>query len=202
MSLPQMTDQTTLRQRLKQQRRTLPAEAAARSQARILASLQSHPWFRRARNIAAYFGSNGEIDPMPLLNRIDDPRKKLYLPVLHPLRHGQLWFCHWRPGDRLHNNRFGIPEPLPGGRCLIPARQLDLVIVPLLGFDDHCNRLGMGGGYYDRTFAFRKRHPHITRPRLLGLAHAFQRVEQLPTQPWDVALDGVISEKGVFSRQR
>lgn len=110
--------------------------------------------------------------------------------------------CRRQPGDALHNNCFGIPEPLPSIRRLIPARRLDLVTVRLLAFDDDCNRLGMGGGYHDRTFAFRKRHHRIDKPRLRGLAHAFQRVEQLPVQLWDIPPDGAIGERGVLTRRR
>lgn len=196
-----MTDQQTLRRQLKQRRRSLPAREAASAQAAILRRLRRHPWFVRARRIAAYFGSKGEVDPMPLLTQISDPRRRLYLPVLHPFRHGRLWFCAWRPGDRLHPNRFGIPEPVKRGVHIRPAQQFDLVIVPLLGFDADGNRLGMGGGFYDRTFAFRANRRHMKRPLLVGLAYEMQRVERLPVQPWDIALDAVISECRVYERR-
>ena len=89
-----MTDQQTLRRQLKQLRHSLPAREAASAQAAILRRLRRHPWFVRARRIAAYFGSNGEVDPMPLLTQISDPRRRLYLPVLHPFRHGRWMLAH------------------------------------------------------------------------------------------------------------
>ena len=94
------------------------------------------------------------------------------------------------------------PEPRICADRLIAARNLDLVIVPLLGFDSDCNRIGMGGGYYDRSFAFTRRYRHIKGPYLLGLAHESQRVEQLDAQPWDIALDAVITEQNLYVRQR
>ena len=84
---------------------------------------------------------------------------------------------------------------------MIAARNLDLVIVPLLGFDQDCNRIGMGGGYYDRSFAFRRRFKHVKRPYLLGVAHEAQRVERIKAQPWDVSLDAVVTEKNLYCRK-
>ena len=75
------------------------------------------------------------------------------------------------------------------------ARQLDVVIAPLVAFDESLNRLGMGGGYYDRTFAFRKRARVLRRPVLIGVAYSFQRVDRLQPENWDVPLDVVITEK-------
>ncbi|MCB1722769.1 MAG: 5-formyltetrahydrofolate cyclo-ligase [Gammaproteobacteria bacterium] len=195
-----MTDQQALRRRLKQLRRSLPTRQAIQAQNRVLHRLQRHTWFRRAQRVAGYVGSNGEIDPMPLLARVAGRNKRVYLPVLHPFREGRLWFCEWRPGDHLHPNRFGIAEPTRRGAHMRPARALDLVIVPMLGFDEACNRLGMGGGYYDRTFAFRLRPQRTRRPLLLGVAYEFQRVERLDPQRWDVALDAIVTERRLYRR--
>ena len=203
MSLPSpkpMTDQQTLRRHLKQARRGLNPDAAARAQRATLQRLRQLPCYRRARRIAAYVGSGGEIDPLPLLSAATHQRKRVYLPVLHPFRPGRLWFCRWQPGERLVPNRYGIPEPVRRRDHILPARRLDLVIVPLLGFDTACNRLGMGGGYYDRTFAFLNQRRHIHRPLLIGLAHELQCVESLDPQPWDVSLDVVVTAQRIYRR--
>ena len=203
MSLPSpmpMIDVQTLRRHLKQARRSLGPDEAARTQRAALQRLQQLPCFRRARRIAGYVGSNGEIDPLPLLDAATRQGKWVYLPVLHPFRPGRLWFCGWRPGERLLPNRYGIPEPVRRRDHILPARRLDLVIVPLLGFDTACNRIGMGGGYYDRTLAFRLQRRHIHRPLLIGLAHELQCVESLDPQPWDVPLDVVITAHRVCRR--
>lgn len=98
-------------------------------------------------------------------------------------------------------NRFGIPEPPITSGGLLPARQLDLVLVPLLGFDDECNRLGMGGGFYDRTFAFLRFRRHLRRPFLLGFADEAQHVPSLPAKPWDVRLDAVVTNHALMKRR-
>jgi len=79
-----------------------------------------------------------------------------------------------------------------------PLAALDIALVPLVAFDDYGRRLGMGGGYYDRTFAYLRHREHWRRPKLIGVAFEFQRVAELPAQPWDVPLDGIITEKGLL----
>lgn len=111
------------------------------------------------------------------------------------LRKNRLLFAPWDDSSDWEENRYGIPEPLCRHRDLLTPRQLDVVVVPLVAFDDSLNRLGMGGGYYDRTFAFRKRAGALRRPLLIGVAYSFQRVDALQAQSWDVPLDVVITEK-------
>jgi len=202
MSLPtpSMNEQFALRQRLKRARLALSARAQKKAAAAATARILKHPRFRRARRIAGYFGSKGELNPVPLMQRAAELDKQCYLPVLHPFRKGQLWFCRWRPGERLILNRFDIPEPVVHADRLIAARDLDLVIVPLLGFDAQCHRLGMGGGYYDRSFAFTRRLKHIPGPFMLGFAHESQRVDRLHTQPWDIALHAIVTEQRLYCR--
>jgi 5-formyltetrahydrofolate cyclo-ligase len=193
-----MTDKQALRLHLKRTRAALSprqrSEAAAAAVLRVLRM----PQFRRADRIAAFCGSNGELDPLPLLQHAADLKRQCFLPVLHPFRPGRLWFTRWRPGDRLVRNRFGIPEPLIGPDKLVAARRLDLVIVPLLGFDDECHRLGMGGGFYDRSFAFVRRLKRARRPFLLGFAHDSQKVDHLQVQPWDIRLDAVATDRDLY----
>jgi 5-formyltetrahydrofolate cyclo-ligase len=123
--------------------------------------------------------------------------KRCYLPVLHPFAGPALWFCEWRPGDPLVPNRFAIPEPIVTRRTLRTARELDFLLVPLVAFDNAGSRLGMGGGYYDRTLAYLRLRDHWRRPRVVGLAHSFQRVESLPRNAWDVPVDAVATERAL-----
>lgn len=93
-------------------------------------------------------------------------------------------------------NRFGIPEPDRNAKRL-PSRLLSVVLLPLVGFDSDGNRLGMGGGFYDRTFGYAI-HSSARRPRLIGVAYECQRsADGLPRRPWDVPLDGVVTEAGL-----
>lgn len=165
--------------------------AAAAALARRLAVL---PALQRARRVAAYWPADGEIDPLPALTRAHASGKRCYLPVLCPLRDGHLHFAPWQPGAPLLRNAYGIPEPAcPRGQWLAP-RMLDLVLLPLVGFDAAGNRLGMGGGYYDRSFAFLRRQGW-RRPRLIGVGFDCQRLAALPRRPWDVALDAVLTPR-------
>lgn len=194
-----MTDLTALRARLRQERRAISTARAADAQASALGRLERLPGFRRAGRIAGYVGVRGEIDTRVLLRQATARGKTVLLPVLHPFKNGQLWFCRWSVGQRMRKNRFDIPEPHPP-LYQIPARDLDLIIVPLLGFDTTCHRLGMGGGYYDRTLAFVDRYRSKRRPLLIGLAHDFQRVEVLQPQPWDIQLDAVVTPTQIHTK--
>jgi 5-formyltetrahydrofolate cyclo-ligase len=112
-----------------------------------------------------------------------------------------LRFAPWRPGEPLASNRFGIPEPAVGADALIEPARMALVLVPLVGFDANGRRLGMGGGWYDRAFAYRSGASGVPAPRppwLVGAAFASQQVDALAAEPWDVALDAVCTERDTF----
>lgn len=192
MSSRLFPERAQLRRELRARRRALsPAQqaAAARALAHRLATL---PLLRHARDIALYWPVDGEIDPRLLARRCRGHR--FYLPVLQAFPAGTLRFAPWRAGDRLARNRFGIPEPR--GSATRPARALDALLLPLTGFDARGNRLGMGGGFYDRTLAF---HRHgQRRPLLVGVAHACQQVPALPVQAWDVPLAVVVTDLRTF----
>ncbi len=124
--------------------------------------------------------------------------KQVYLPVLRPFGDNRLWFAHYAPGTPLVKNRYGIAEPDIDHGKRVEAFALDLVLAPLVGFDLQGNRLGMGGGFYDRSFAHLLRHRHWLKPRLVGLAYDFQQVKHLPAQPWDVPLTAVATEHRII----
>lgn len=189
------TDQNALRKYLKQIRSNIgPRERAAANRAANQAIINNLT-FRKAKNIAAFIGSKGELDPMPALEAAHKQGKKCYLPVLHPFLHGKLLFARWSPETHLVQNHFGILEPIIKNGHVIKASALDLVVTPLLGFDSNCQRLGMGGGYYDRTFAFRNRRKVWRGPLLYGFAFEAQNTQGLSTNPWDIKLDCIITEK-------
>jgi len=197
---PQTTSPAALRRGLRLLRRGLSA-SQQRNHARALArTLGRHPAFLRARRIGIYWPADGEIDPRPLLGLAQASRKRWHLPVLCPHPHPRLWFLTYRPDEPLRPNRFGIPEPALRNRRLRLAWSLDILLVPLVGFDAECHRLGMGGGYYDRTLSFLSRRQHWRRPRLIGIAHECQRVAELPVRPWDIPLDLVMTERRVYRR--
>ena len=199
MSVPtSSTPVDTLRRRLKAGRKALSGQARQRAVQAIVSRLEQDSRFRRARRIAAYVSHGGEVDTSLLLALVTTHGKACYLPVLHPTRKGRLWFVRWFAGDPLRRNRWGIPEPLPGPGKRVHPRWLDVIVVPLLGFDERGHRLGMGGGFYDRSLAFVNRTGLQRRPRLIGIAFESQRVTALQPRPWDVQLDSVITEQAQY----
>jgi 5-formyltetrahydrofolate cyclo-ligase len=103
---------------------------------------------------------------------------------------------------RLQENRFGIPEPCVPARALVRAQLLDLILVPLVAFDASGNRLGMGGGYYDRSLAFVAQRQHWRKPHVVGLAYEFQRVARMPANAWDVPLAAVVTNRSWYNMPR
>lgn len=138
------------------------------------------------------------MDPLQLLTA--GTAKKFYTPVVQHRRNAPLTFAPLGTHYGWHKSALGIKEPLVPKRYHLKPGDLDLVIVPLLGFDDACNRIGQGGGYYDRSFAFRLWQSHTARPRLVGVAYECQRVDTLQQQAWDVALDAVVTQRRVRLR--
>ncbi|WP_213878258.1 5-formyltetrahydrofolate cyclo-ligase [Pseudomonas sp. dw_358] len=190
-----------LRRTLRKARRNLTTaqqQAAARGLYRQLAQ---HPLFRRARHISLYLPVDGEIDPRLLLREAQRRGKRTYLPVLSAWPRTKMVFQRVKPGEKLRPNRFSIAEPF-----VRPARQrviwaLDLVLMPLVGFDENGGRLGMGGGFYDRSLAYRSRRAKWQKPVLLGLAHECQKVERLDQARWDIAMQGTVSDQGWYLAQ-
>lgn len=120
-------------------------------------------------------------------------RKALFFPTIHDFQNGQMHFIRWTGNSRLQTNKYNIPEVLPNHPAL-RARALDLILVPLVGFDCAGNRLGMGGGFYDRYLASYR--PQI-KPFALGVAFDIQREPQIKVEPWDYPLDAILTETGI-----
>ena len=185
---------------MRQQRRALTAPQRTQYAAQLARHFGSHPLFLHRQHIAFYLPNDGELDLRPLIERAWAMGKSCYLPVLSPLYHNRLWFAPYRPDSPLRNNRFGIPEPACPWRRMRPVWSLDLVLTPLVAFDRYGNRLGMGGGFYDRSLAYLERREVWQKPQLIGTAYEFQQVPQLPVASWDVPLHGIVTEQGLFNR--
>ncbi|MDQ2695811.1 MAG: 5-formyltetrahydrofolate cyclo-ligase [Pseudomonadota bacterium] len=154
--------------------------------------------FASARRIAGYLAVDGEMDPAPLLERAWAMGRQVFLPVLAGNPRFHLLFAPYHPDSPMKPNRLGIPEPDVADDQLLAPQRLDLALTPLVAFDPSGSRLGMGGGFYDRTFAFRRQPGQPPRPRLLGLAYELQKVPLLERQPWDVPLDGIVTEAALY----
>jgi len=196
--MPLKNQRNELRRRMRQQRRALTPQQRHHSAVSLDKRLGTHPTFRRSHHIAFYLPNDGEMDVTPLIERAWSMGKHCYLPVLSPLYHNRLWFAPYTGRETLVLNRFGIPEPHLPWRKMRPAWALDLILTPLVAFDPEGNRLGMGGGYYDRTLAYLARRKVWRKPRLIGTAYDFQRVASLPFQSWDVPLHGIATDDALL----
>ena len=182
-------DRRELRVALRERRRALPASARIAAAESLANRLLAVSFLPTHGHVAGYWAMDGEIGLHAWQLRL--PSTLSYcLPILH--EDGRLRFAAWKPGSALVTNRYGIPEPDVHDGQLLEPKHMALVVVPLVGFDTRCNRLGMGGGWYDRSFAFRQlRHAP---PWLVGAAFSTQQLEHVQPQEWDVTLDAVCCE--------
>jgi 5-formyltetrahydrofolate cyclo-ligase len=187
-----------LRRVLRERRRALPPLMQRRAARGLYQQLAQHPLFRRARHVALYLASDGEIDPQLLLKAAQARGKQVYLPVLKRWPRCRMVFQRLAPHDKMSTNRFGILEPRRNLKRQRKTWALDLVLLPLVGFDRHGGRLGMGGGFYDRNLAYRAYRQHWHSPALIGLAHSCQQVERLPLASWDIALNATVTEQAWY----
>ncbi|MDA7742278.1 5-formyltetrahydrofolate cyclo-ligase [Francisellaceae bacterium] len=143
-----------------------------------------------SQNIGIYLSTEDELSTAPLIEELLSKNIKLYVPVLHPILKRTLWFQEYTSTTETCLNKFQIKEPVFDSRKIIAPWELDIVIMPLMAFDHQGNRLGMGGGFYDTSFRFNSAHKIS---RFIGLAYDFQRIENCPTEPWDIKLNGVLT---------
>lgn len=184
-----------LRKIIRQKRRSLTLKEQKIASQAILSHFKINPFVQSAQHIALYLATDGEIDTSLLIEQCWQQGKQVYLPILHPFSKGNLLFLLYHQNSMMRSNRFGIKEPKLDSRSVIATNKLDLICAPLVAFDDKGNRLGMGGGYYDRTF---NANPRVKK---IGLAHDCQLVDEINTQAWDVSMPEILtpSKHWVFS---
>ncbi|HLT44610.1 MAG TPA: 5-formyltetrahydrofolate cyclo-ligase [Luteimonas sp.] len=187
------------RRELRERRRALPAATRIAAAEALAAQLLALPFSPASGAVAGYWAMDGEIALHAWQLRL--PAAVRYcLPVL--CEDDLLRFAPWRPGAPLAPNRFGIPEPVVARDALLEASELGLAVLPLVAFDASCHRLGMGGGWYDRTFAFRNAPGGSPPPWLVGVGFALQQVDAIERAPWDVPLDAACTEQATFMGTR
>jgi len=147
-------------------------------------------------HIGCYLAVRGEVSTNSIIEQLIALKHHCYLPRLADQVSNSMVFASYTPGDKLVQNDYHIFEPLPHTPVIHPA-ELDMVLVPLVLFDANGHRVGMGCGYYDRTFCFLQQIPRAKKPVLIGLAYSWQEIEKIMADPWDVSLDGVITELGI-----
>jgi 5-formyltetrahydrofolate cyclo-ligase len=202
MTSPAPLSRAQLRRKLRDARRALTPVQQRRAALDLYRQFAQHPLFRRSRHVSLYLPNDAEIDPRLLLRAAQRRGKHTYLPVLNDWPRTKMVFQRVLPGEKLRRNRFGISEPYIDRAKQRKVWALDLVLLPLVGFDEVGGRLGMGGGFYDRSLAYRSRRSAWHKPVLLGLAHECQKVEKLAQASWDVPLQGTLTDKGWYLAQK
>ncbi len=193
---PDPLDKAALRRELRARRKQVkPAQRQAAGDKLVGLALRGH-LLAKGRRIGLYIPANGEIDVLPLLKRARAMRAYCFLPIVPGQDRKRMWFSLVGERPAWVLNRYGIPEYRHPLAPHLRARALDVLFMPVLGFDAFGCRLGMGGGYYDASLAYLKGARRWRRPWVVGVAYAMQELPSLPSDPWDIPLDAVLTEQG------
>ena len=188
------------RTELRERRAGLTPGARIAAAEGVARSLEQLPQFLDSAFIAGYWASAGELSLHAAVSRLLRRGQTYCLPMIQPQR--DLSFAAWRPGATLVTNRYGIPEPDVAFADSIAPVALDLVLLPLLGFNRDGHRLGFGGGFYDRSFAFLQDRPRPGKPLLVGIGYSLQELPELTGEVWDVRMDFVATERELIACTR
>ncbi|MBO1518844.1 5-formyltetrahydrofolate cyclo-ligase [Oceanisphaera pacifica] len=180
----------TIRRQVREARRQLSHAQQASAALRVVQHVAQDAYLADANKVALYLANDGELDPQPLIDWYWARNTQVYLPVLHPFSTGHLLFLRYTPNTTMTHNRFGIREPKLDIRLLIPKNELDVIYTPLVAFDARGNRMGMGGGFYDRTLSAWQQG---TGPRPVGLAHNCQQLAAIAIDHWGIPLPELIT---------
>ncbi len=185
------TRRNQLRQLIRQRRQALTPALQQQAAIDLVQQFSVHPELAKMQHFALYLSNDGELDTGPLIQSLWQQGKSVYLPILHPHKPGFLVFQHYDANTPMTHNKFGIAEPVLDATKLKALPDLDMIGLPLVAFDAFGNRMGMGGGFYDRTLA----NAIFCQPAplLVGLAHQCQQVEQVPVESWDIPLNLVVT---------
>ncbi|EHL6561687.1 5-formyltetrahydrofolate cyclo-ligase [Salmonella enterica] len=193
--LPELSlSRQEIRRMIRQRRRALTPEQQRRFGQQAAARMLSFPPVVMAHTVAVFLSFDGELDTQPLIEQLWQAGKRVYLPVLHPFSPSNLLFLHYHPQSALVTNRLKIREPRLDVRDVLPLAKLDVLVTPLVAFDEGGQRLGMGGGFYDRTLQNWQQHKILP----VGYAHDCQLVEKLPVEEWDIPLPAVVTPSKIW----
>ena len=188
-----------LRTAIRNQKRALRNELTdtEQQQAAINISHQLNLAIGSANTVALYLANDGEVSPNQAIRLFTQQARTILLPVMHALKPNQLNFQVFTESTDLVANKFNILEPKLSVADTYPLAQIDAIVMPLVAFDLTGNRLGMGGGFYDRTLS--QIHCLTVRPLLIGLAHDCQQELSIPAQPWDMTLDIIVTPSKIIN---
>lgn len=204
-----LLSRTQIRRMVRQKRNELSINDQQTAAVELSIKLQTLPYIQTAKKIALYLANDGELNPMLFIKWCWREGKEVYLPVIHPFNKHNLLFLRYGEETQLQNNKFGILEPVLDVTTVCPAYMLDVLCTPLVAFDANGARLGMGGGFYDRTLAnwysqqskltsLTLNEPKITNIKSsmlypIGIAHNCQLIDAVPIEHWDIPLPEIIT---------
>lgn len=196
-----MENRKTLRNAIRKKRLSLSPQFQQEASKSLLLTLSSHSKIKAADHIAIYLSNDGELDTFPFIRWCWENNKHVYLPVLHPFCKGYLLFLKYTENTEMIKNQYGILEPKLNVNLIKLPHTLDIMFTPLVAFDDKGSRLGMGGGFYDRTLqhwfeSFKTNKEALPYP--IGLAHNCQQTPQIPREIWDIPLPEIITPSKQF----
>ncbi|WP_286233185.1 5-formyltetrahydrofolate cyclo-ligase [Thalassotalea sediminis] len=178
-----------IRQQVRQKRQSLSRDLQTQASFALVKQLIKLPTITDAKSIAIYLANDGELNTTAFIEWCWQHNIQTYLPVLHPFNAGHLLFLQYHPDTVMTKNKYGIKEPKLDVRNVCAMHELDVIFTPLVAFDESGARLGMGGGYYDRTLATRS----ASKPVAIGLAHDCQKIARIPIEAWDIPLPHIIT---------
>ncbi|MDX1812838.1 MAG: 5-formyltetrahydrofolate cyclo-ligase, partial [Gammaproteobacteria bacterium] len=189
-----VTSKATIRKEIRARRQSLSETERRFAAAGVLQQLRKISCFRIANKVSVYLANDGELPLELVVDFLWTRNKRVFLPVLFGRKSRLMHFARFAKDSRFKLNRFGILEPdLPIRRQLKP-QNMDVILMPLVAFDRAGNRLGMGGGFYDKTFAYLRNRRRWYKPHLIGIAYDLQEVNSLPGDKWDVPPDYIVTE--------
>ena len=194
--LTKITPRQLLRKTVRQKRQSLTNAEQNKASANLLLQLENNEKVQHAQNIAIYLANDSELDALSFIEWCWQQNKSVYLPVIHPFTTGQLLFLKYDKNTKMQTNQYGISEPKLDVTAIKLVSEIDIIFTPLVAFDQKGNRLGMGGGFYDRTLA--RWHQvfqtnKLVKPYPIGLAHNCQQVKSIPCELWDIPLPEIIT---------
>ena len=188
---------SNIRSKIRQLRKSISGEQALKAGTQLRDNLKKLDNYASYQSVACFLSFDGEIDTRPVLDMLIEDKQRCFLPKLRPSQPNRLWFMPYTGRESMRNNRLGIPEVELTVNHALAVSKLDIILMPLVAFDEAGNRLGMGGGFYDATLAHLKQTDK--RPLCIGLAFEQQKIESIPTQRWDYPLDGVLTQNNYYS---
>ncbi|WP_116964109.1 5-formyltetrahydrofolate cyclo-ligase [Fastidiosibacter lacustris] len=186
--------QTSIRKVLRQIRKSIPS--IQKNHLALALAKQFEIYFPKLtnKNIASYFATDEEISPYYINQRLKAKNNLLYYPILHSFHTRHLWFSV--DTQKYARNKYQLLEPIFYANNILAPWELDIIIIPLVGFNKHKQRIGMGGGFYDTTLRYCKKFNNV---QFIGIAFDEQQHDSVAMNSWDITMDAIITPTKIIN---